>query len=103
MPVLISGTSHTYIWDLLLRGVFENVPQDIDGRLWLDSDAGLQALLVYVADQLLRGRLGVGGARGRVGGCRVDGSLVVEAIQVAACSLEVLNPTLGLGVRRCMS
>ena len=39
--------------------VLENVPENINRRVWLDGDACLHAVLVDISNQLLRGRLSV--------------------------------------------
>jgi hypothetical protein len=74
----------------------EHLVQDIGRRGGLDGDAGQHALLVDVADQLARGGLEVGLGLGALGGRRVDGGLVVEAVQVATGGFELLDPFLGL-------
>jgi hypothetical protein len=74
----------------------QHLVQDIGGSGGLDGDAGQHALLVDVADQLARRRLEVGVGLGALGGRRVDGGLVVEAVEVAAGRLEFFDPFLGL-------
>lgn len=91
---------NTYIRHLILVGVLENVPENVDGGLGLNGNAGEQALVVDELDQLLWVGFGVRHARGAVGGRRVDGRFVVEAVKVAAGRLELAHPSFGLG--RCL-
>jgi hypothetical protein len=49
-----------------------------------------------VADQFAGGRLEIGFCFGTLGGGRVDGGFIVEAVQVAAGRLEFFDPFLGL-------
>ena len=88
----------TYVWPLLLLGVLQNLPKHVDRGVGLDGNTGQQALVVDIPDQslwiCLLVRLLLGALRGAG-----EGGLVVEAIQVAACLFEFLNPFLGLHAR----
>jgi hypothetical protein len=59
---------------------------------------------VDVLDELFRVGLLVAGGLGRLGSCGIDGGLVVEAVQVAAGFLEILDPFFRLlePVSRCV-
>lgn len=86
----------TYIRHLILVRVVQNVVQHIHGRLRLDSYTGAHAKAVDVLDQLFGVGLLIAGSFGGLGGGRVDGGFVVEAVQIAAGFLEVLDPFLRL-------
>lgn len=86
----------TYIRSLLLVGALQELRQHLDARGGLQRDAGQQALVVDVLDQLLGVGLLVARALGALGVAR-EGGLVVEAVEVAAGALELLDPLLGLG------
>jgi len=49
-----------------------------------------------VLNELFRASLGLGMVFRILGGCRCDGSFVVEAVEVAASLLEILYPFLRL-------
>jgi hypothetical protein len=91
----------THIGTLVLVRAVENVPENVDRGIRLDGNAGLHALLVDIFDQCARaGPLG-GGLIGGIGrGDGGDGGLVVEAVQIAAGLLELLDPFVRLS-RRC--
>lgn len=86
----------TYIRHLILVRVVEDVVKHIDRSLGLDGDSGAHSQTVNVLDKLLRARFGITVSLGRLGGGGVDGGLVVEAVQVAAGFLEILDPFLWL-------
>lgn len=90
----------THIRPLLRILALDELGQDLDAGHGLEGDAGEQALVVDVADQVLGVGGGVGRALGALGGAR-EGGLVVEAVQVAAGLLELLDPFLGLWFVRC--
>lgn len=85
----------TYIRHRILVGVVQDVVQDVHGRLGLDSNSGADTEAVDVLDELFRAGLLVAGGFGRLGVGGIDGSLVVEAVQVAAGLLELLDPFFG--------
>lgn len=91
----------TYVRPLLLMGAVEDVVQHIHWRPWLDGDAGQHVALVDVADELARARLEGRRLGGGLGGSGV-GSLMVEAVEVAAGGLELLDPLFGLGGWLCV-
>lgn len=68
----------------------------MDGSARLECNAGPEALVVDVLDEFFGTRLVVRGSGRFFGGGRVDGSFVVEAVEVAASVLELLDPFLGL-------
>lgn len=70
---------NTHIRALLLIGVFENLPQHIDGRVGLDGNARQEAIVVDVPDQGLGVGLVVAGVLGALG-VGGEGGLVVEAV-----------------------
>lgn len=76
-------------------GRVEQLVQHVGRRGGLDGDAGQQALVVDVTDQLAGARLGVRRGR-RLLGRAAERRLVVEAVQVAPGRLELLHPLLGL-------
>lgn len=85
----------TYIRLFLgIRGL-ENVPKHVDGCVRLNGNACKQSVFVDISDQLLGIGLLIGRYFGRLCG-RGKGSLVVEAVQVAAGVLELLDPFLRL-------
>lgn len=86
----------TYIRHLILVRVVENVVKHINGSLGLDGNSGTHSQAVDVLDKLLRASFGITVSFGRLGGGGVDGGLVVEAVQVAAGFLEILDPFLWL-------
>lgn len=49
-------------------------------------------MVVYILDHLLRARFLIALDFGGFGSCRIDGSLIVETVQIAARLLELLNP-----------
>lgn len=69
----------THIRPLLRLRVLEYLIQHINTRSRLKRDASQQALVVYVADEVLRARLRVGLGLGALGRTR-EGGLVVEAV-----------------------
>lgn len=84
-----------YIGSFLgIRGL-ENVPKHIDGCVRLNGNACKQSLVVNISDKLLGIGLLIGCLFGRLCG-RGKGSLVVEAVQVAAGVLELFDPFLRL-------
>ena len=76
-------------------GAIQDLPQDIDRRLGLDGNTGEHAVVVYVTNEFGRARLELGRACRAVGGGGVR-RLVVEAVQIAARILELLDPLLWL-------
>lgn len=90
------GCKCTYIWHFLLNGILKDLPEYVDGGTRFNGDARLHAIIMDETDEFFGRGLRVGVARGRVRGCRVDGGFVVEAIEVTAGFLEVLDPSLGL-------
>lgn len=98
----IQGES--YIRHRILVGVVQDIVQDVHRCLRLNSNSGADAEAVDVLDELFRAGLLVAGGFGRIGVGRVNGGLVVEAVQVAAGLLELLDPFLRLlePVSRCV-
>lgn len=86
-----SENGKTYIRPLLLVRALEQLGQHLDARHGLQRDAGQQAAVVDVPDEVLGVGLGVRLALGRLGRAR-EGRLVVEAVEVAAGLLEFLDP-----------
>ena len=74
----------------LLAVAVEQREQHIDGGVGLDGDAGLESGGVDLGDEC---------GAGRVRRARRLGGLVVEAVQVAAGALEIVEPLLRLQVR----
>lgn len=97
-----NNSARAYIGALLGIRALENLPQHIDGCVRLDSNARQQSIVVDISNQLLRARLLIGRLFGglRGGGER---SFVVEAVQVAAGLLELLDPFLRLSLQTCVS
>ena len=93
---VVDGESLSYIGPPLLVRVLEDLVEDVDTRRGLEGDAGEEAAIVDVADELLWAGLCVRVALGALG-CRGEGGLVVEAVEVAAGLLELLDPLLWLG------
>lgn len=92
------GVGGTHVGPFRLVVAVEDLVQHVGRGGRLDGDAGQHALLVDVADQLARAGLEVRGCLGALGGSRVDGGFVVEAVEVAAGGLEFLDPFFGLWV-----
>lgn len=86
----------TYIRNLLFDRILKDLPKHVDGSAGFDSDTRLHPMLMDEPNELLRRGLRVGFCGGRVRGCAVDGGFVVEAVEVAAGFLEVLDPSFGL-------
>lgn len=89
----------TYVGSLVLVGILQNLPEYINGSLGLNGNAGEQPLVVDVLDQGLGVGLLVGLVFGVLGVAR-EGGLVVEAVEIAAGLLELLDPFLGLYIQR---
>ena len=68
----------------------------MDGSAGFKGNAGSEALVVDVLDEFLGTGLLVGGSGWFLGGGRVDGGFVVEAVEIASSLLEFLDPFLGL-------
>jgi hypothetical protein len=90
--------SETYIRSLLLVAILQNLPQHIDRSVRLNSNTSQQSLVVNVSDKSLGVSLLVSLLLGALGGTG-EGGLVVEAVEVAASFLELLDPFLGLSSR----
>lgn len=87
----------THIRPLNLLLALEDLPQHVNGRIGLNGDSGMHALLVNIPDEFARASLARGGVVG--GLCRGGGGhggFVVEAVEVATGGLELLDPFLGL-------
>jgi hypothetical protein len=88
-----SGAGGTHVWSLVHIGAIEDIPENINGSIGLDGDTGLHALLVDVLDQFARRSAGGGGFVGGIGrGDGGDGGFVVEAVEIAASLLELVDP-----------
>lgn len=84
---------YTYFGSLVQIGTVQNVPQDIHWGIWLDRNTGLHACLVDILDQFAGAGTARGGLVGGIGGGNGGhGSLVVEAVKIAASLLEVGHP-----------
>lgn len=92
----------TYIGPLRLHRVLEDLPQHIDGSVGLDGDAGQYATAVDILDQLLGACLFLGRLLGALSSSG-EGGFVVEAVEVAASALELLDPFLRLHHHRLIS
>lgn len=91
----------THIWPLDLLLAFEDLPQHVNGRIGLDGDPGVHALLVDVPDEFARAGLARGGVVGGLGrGGGGHGRFVVEAVEVATGGLEFLDPFLRLYISK---
>jgi len=77
-----------------VRG-FQDIPQHIDRGGGLDRNTSQHPVVVNVSDQLFGASIKLRHALGALGGRRGCG-LVVEAVQIAAGVLELLDPLLGL-------
>lgn len=93
---MITILGESYIGHLILVGVVQNIVQDVYGCLWLDCNAGADTEAVDVLDELFGVCLLVAGGLGRLGSGGIDSGLIVEAVQVAAGFLEILDPFLRL-------
>jgi hypothetical protein len=95
----------SYIRHRILVRVVQDVVQNVHGCLRLDRNTGTDTETVDVLDELFRVGLLVAGGLGRFGSGGIDGGFVVEAVQVAASLLEILDPFLRLleSVSRCVS
>jgi len=73
----------------------QDIPEHVNLSSGLDGDACQHSLVVDIPNQFSRARLQLCGSLGALGSCGAC-SLVVKAIQVTACLLELLDPLLGL-------
>lgn len=92
------SSEKTHIWSFVDVFGCEDIPENVDGGIWFDSDAGLHTQVMDIACQFpwvcFAGCFGVGGG---FGGGRGDSSFVVEAVEIAAGLFEILDPFLRLG------
>lgn len=86
----------THIRLLLSISVLQDIPEYIHRSVGLDGDTSQQPAVVDIPDQLLGAGALLRRLLGALGGAG-EGRLVVEAVQVAAGLLELLDPFLGLG------
>ena len=91
-----SGCCGTYVGHFVCCLAVQDIVQDVDGSARLECDTSSEALVVDVLDEFLGTGLLVRGSGRFFGSGGIDGSFVVEAIEVTASILELLDPFLGL-------
>lgn len=47
------GMADTYVGSLFFDIIFQDVPEDVYGRVWLDGDTCLHSILMDVTDEFL--------------------------------------------------